>query len=234
MSARSHEEYQDNIGAYLLGALPELEVELLERHMATCESCRAEVAQLEPVTSAIARSVPQVEPPPSLKASLMATVREEAAQRAAAERPARRRSLPAWFAGLQPRMAAGLALAVLAIGVVIGVAAGQIGSGNGKTLSARVDRTVIPSGSASLRVSSDDTKATFRLSAAPAPPSGRVYKLWIQRGKTIQPGPVVTHGGDASIRIPGGVRGASAVMVTVESNPNATAPTGKPIMRVDV
>ena len=30
MNARSHEEYKENIGAYVLGALPELEAELLE------------------------------------------------------------------------------------------------------------------------------------------------------------------------------------------------------------
>ena len=53
MSTRSHDEYKENIGPYVLGALPELEAELLERHLATCESCRTEVEELQPVTAAI-------------------------------------------------------------------------------------------------------------------------------------------------------------------------------------
>src|SRR3954463_3085934 len=98
MSTRSHEDYKDNIGAYVLGALPELEAEVLERHLATCESCRADVEELRPVTAAMARSVPQVEAPPSLKASLMEVVNSEAAARAdAAPRRTRdRRSFGSW------------------------------------------------------------------------------------------------------------------------------------------
>ena len=97
MNARSHDEYRDNIGAYVLGALPELETELLERHLATCESCRAEVEELRPVTAAMARSVPQVEPPPSLKANLMEIVNSEATRPAARQRSraTRRSSCPA-------------------------------------------------------------------------------------------------------------------------------------------
>jgi anti-sigma factor RsiW len=242
---REHDEYSDNIGAYVLGALSDDDAERLERHLDTCESCRTDVAALRPVGAALARSVPQVDPPPALKARLMKTVREEAALREVAEgrrpsdrvRAGRRRWLPGWPAGLQPRVAIAGALAVLAIGVVIGVAADKSSQGpQTRTLAAHIDRRLMPAGTASLAVSAKDRRATIRLTGAPRPPAGRVYQLWIRRGKMIERGPVfdVNGAGDGSQSVPGGVRGADAVMVTVERSPGATAPTGPPVIRFDV
>ena len=242
MSVRSHEEYQENLGAYLLGALPELEAEVLERHLDTCESCRAEVQRLEVVTHALARSVPQVEPPPSLKAGLMRTVNEEASLRAAAEGRAEppaerreRRGLRAWLAGLQPRVAVAGALAVLALGVVIGVTASKLSQGPGsRTVAAQVNH--LGRGAASLQLRSDDRRATVSLSGAPQPPAGRVYQLWIQRGKMIERGPTFTvdSTGHGYRTIPGGVQGADAVMVTVEPGGGSPAPTSPPVIRFNV
>ncbi len=233
MNARSHEEYQENIGAYVLGALPELESEVLERHLAGCESCRAEVEELRPVTAAIARSVPQVEPPPSLKASLMATVQAEADARAGAAQP-QRRERRSWFAGLQPRFAAAGALAVLALGVVIGVAADRVSDHNERTISARINRTLMPTGDARLRVSGDRSDARVRLSDAPSPGAGHLYELWVQHADgTITPGPTVASGGDGEVTIPGGVGDAKAVMVTLEKH-RVNKPAGPVIMTFTV
>jgi anti-sigma factor RsiW len=239
VSVRSHDEYIDNIGPYVLDALPELEAELFERHLATCESCRAEVEELRPVTHALARSVPQVEPPPELKQSLMRVVNGEAdpVESARTEPRERRRRALSWPRNLQPRLALGGALAVLAIGVVIGVAAEKSSDGTGaRTLAAQIDRRAMPRGSATLAVGSKDRTATIRLKNAPRPPSGRVYQLWVQRGKTIERGPTFTvdASGNGSRAVPGGVRGADAVMVTVEKAGGAPAPTRAPIMRFNV
>jgi len=75
-----------------------------------------------------------------------------------------------------------------------------------------------------------------RLNGAPRLPVGRVYQLWIQRGKMIERGPVFTVdiNGRGSSTIPGGVRGADAVMMTVERAPGADAPTSAPIVRFNV
>jgi anti-sigma-K factor RskA len=237
MNARSHEDYRDNIGAYVLGALAEPEAEQLERHMATCESCRSEVEELRPVTAAIARSVPQVEPPPSLKASIMATVNAEAVARAgeAAARRRERRSFGRWIAGLQPRVAVGLALGVLALGVVVGVAADKLAGGGGTpttTVAAKIDRKRMPSGEASLAVKGKTGK--LQLSGAPQPPAGRVYQLWYQHGKTIERGGTFRPRSDGSYDATLPVAGADAVMVTIERAGGALAPTGPPVLQFTV
>jgi anti-sigma-K factor RskA len=240
---RSHDEYQENIGAYVLGALPELERKVFEKHLATCETCSADVARLTPVTGALARSVPQVEPPPSLKASLMQTVRAEAGARAAAEgrrgREPRRGGLARWFAGLQPRIAAATALAVLAVGVLIGVAANELSQNGPDTrtiAAAKIDRKAMPTGSASLELSHQDRTAKLELTDAPKPPPGREYQLWIQRGKTLERGPTFTVDEDGSVSepVPGDLRDADAVMVTIERAGGVPAPTGPPIMQFRV
>lgn len=237
MSVRSHEEFKENIGPYVLGALPELEAELLERHLAGCESCRSEVEELRPVTAAMARSVPQVEPPPSLKASLMATVNAEAAARAGeVAKPRRqRRSLASRLSGLQPRMAAAMALAVLALGVIVGVAADQLAGSGGTsttTVAATIDRKQMPTGDASLAVHGRTAK--LELTGAPQPPSGRVYQLWYQHGKTIERGGTFRPQSDGSYRADVPVSGTDAVMVTIERAGGAPAPTGPPVMQFNV
>lgn len=239
MNARSHEEYRENIGAYVLGALPELDAELLERHLAGCESCRNEVQDLRPVTAAIARSVPQVEAPAALKARLMEVVDAEAAARSGAAfepgRPPERRSFWSWFSGLQPRMAAAMAVGVLALGVVAGIAADRIAGGGRSattTVAANIDRSRMPTGEATLAVAGDSAK--LRVTGAPQPPGDRVYQLWYQRGKTIERGGTFRPDGDGSYETGVSVAGTDAVMVTVERRGGAAAPTGPPIMRFTV
>jgi anti-sigma-K factor RskA len=235
VNARSHDDYRENIGPYVLGALPELDAELLERHLAGCASCRAEVEELRPVTAAMARSVPQVDPPASLKAGLMEVVNAEAAARMTTSPKRRRRSPGSWFSGLQPRMAAAMALAVLALGVVVGVTADKLATGGAEkttTVAAKIDRKLMPTGEALLAVNGGN--ATLRLSGAPQPPAGRVYQLWYQHGKTIERGATFRPGRDGSYRADVPVAGADAVMVTVERDGGAPAPTGPPVMRFTV
>lgn len=237
MNARSHDEYRENIGPYVLGALPELEVEVLERHLGGCEQCRAEVEELRPVTAAMARSVPQVEAPASLKASLMDIVSSEAAARADAQprRPRGRSSIGSWFSGLQPRMAVAMAVGVLVLGIAVGVAVDRIATGDGgttTTIAAKIDRRLMPTGDASLAVKGDDGKLV--LTDAPQPPAGRVYQLWYQHGKTIERGGTFRPRTDGSFDATVPVGHTDAVMVTVEREGGVPAPTGPAVMQFSV
>jgi anti-sigma-K factor RskA len=233
--SRGHEQYEENVGAYLLGALPELEAEVFEKHVATCADCRRELEQLRVAAEALPRAVEPVVPPPELKESLMRTVWAEAEERREA-RPKRRWSRP--FLERLPRLSPGLAVAaaacVLAIGIAIGVGVANIG-GSSKTLTALVDHARAPSGNASLVVPASRKGAILNVQGLPDPGPGKVYEVWVQRDGTLQPAGAlfsVASGGSGTAGIPGSLEGVQAVAVTAERAGGALKPTQMPLLTV--
>ena len=144
----------------------------------------------------------------------------------------RRRSFGEWLSGLQPRVAVALAAAALAIGVLVGVGVSQLSGGGGSsttTIAAKIDRALMPSGDASLALTGN--RGTIELTDAPQPPTGRVYELWYQHGKTIERGGTFRPQSDGSYEATLPVNGADVVMVTVERQGGVPAPTGPPVMQ---
>ncbi|MBA2579379.1 MAG: zf-HC2 domain-containing protein, partial [Thermoleophilaceae bacterium] len=84
MSERGHEQHHQDVGAYLLGSLSEIEATAFKRHLMRCERCANELERLTVAVDALPRAVEPVEPPPSLKPALMQIVRREAPAPAAA------------------------------------------------------------------------------------------------------------------------------------------------------
>lgn len=231
--SRDHQQYEENVGAYLLGALPELEAELFERHLDGCPDCRRELDELRVASEALPRAVEPVQPPPELKEGLMKIVWADAAARGQ-ERPKRRLSF-GWLPRLRPAMAAVGAACVLAIGVGIGIAVSQTGGNGAKTLTALVDHSRAPSGAASLRLPSDRKDALLTVQGLPRPGAGRVYEVWVQRGGTMEPAGSlfsVGSGGSGSAAIPGSLEGVQAVAVTAERDGGALKPTQMPLLTV--
>ena len=71
----------------------------------------------------------------------------------------------------------------------------------------------------------------------PAPPAGKVYEVWIERGGGIRPtGALFAVGADGrgAAAIPGGVRGAKTVLVTREPSRGSPHPTERPPIRVRI
>ena len=125
MTARDHTAYSDEIGAYLLGALTDLERQAFEHHLESCAQCRDEVERLRPAAESLPRSVEQVEPPRSLRTSLMDVVAKEARERPGARVPRRslrERLLPGGL--LRPALVGG----ALALGLLAGFGVAQLGS----------------------------------------------------------------------------------------------------------
>ncbi|HEY8448513.1 MAG TPA: anti-sigma factor [Thermomicrobiales bacterium] len=76
----------DAVGAFVLNALPEEERAAFEAHLAECDVCRAEVAQLAPVVAALPRSQEGSdgpEPPDELRERILSAVREDETPREA-------------------------------------------------------------------------------------------------------------------------------------------------------
>jgi anti-sigma-K factor RskA len=73
------DEHVDNlIDAYSLGALEPDEVERVERHLETCDACRALLEAVRAVTNELLLAVPPVSPPPALRGRILSRIHEEA------------------------------------------------------------------------------------------------------------------------------------------------------------
>jgi len=226
-----HERHQEDVGAYLLGALEPAEQAAFEGHMAGCHECRAEVERLRVAADALPRSVEPFTPPPALKASLMAVVREDAA--GARERPPllERLGLDRLFS-LRPALALAVSLVALAVG--IGLGAGLSGNGDGhRVVAGEIDRSRIPEATATLTLPrNQDGPAQLRVTGMPAPKPGQVYEIWLKRGDQLQPGPLfnVDSSGKGAGAIPDDLEGVSTVLVTRERTGGAQMPSEAPII----
>jgi anti-sigma factor RsiW len=248
MTSTDHERYEQDVGAYLLGALPPLEASVFERHLMGCEECQRELERLRPAAEALPRGVEAFEPPPGLKASLMATVEAEAAAARSPHAPASASAAPGtasrrgawsgfgWLRGLRPQVAVGLASVALLGGVALGLGLSAAGDEDTDTVTATVDRERLPAG-ASARVESEGDSASLRVSGLPQAPGGKVYEVWVERDGRVEPAGALfspARDGTGSAAIPGGVEGVDRVMVTREAAGGVDAPTEMPVIVADV
>jgi hypothetical protein len=222
----------------LLGALGELEREGFERHVMSCSICRDELERLRPAAEMLPHSVPPIEPPASLKASLMEAVEREApGVREKRQGPAWRARVAGGLRGLsgaRPALVAGAACLLVA-GIALGFGLGRTERSEGeRTVAARVDRARVPSGSATLAVPGNHRMAILRVRGMPTLPRGRVYEVWVERRGQVLPESIFNVGreGNGAAAVPDDVRGARAVLVTREPLGGSRAPTEAPIVRV--
>jgi anti-sigma factor RsiW len=237
----SHEGHEENVGAYLLGALPDLERQAFERHLERCADCRSEVARLRPAAEALPRAAAPLTPPPGLKAALMEVVEREAGA-ADGHRAPSRRARPRLRDLLQPGLrlrpaAAWLgALVLLAVGVAGGFALSQqLGDDGSRSLVAKVDETRLSRASARLVVPDGDQAAVLHTKGMPDLGDGSVYQVWLERdGEVISQSLFqVGAGGEGSGAVTG-LEGADAVMVTREPAGGSLAPTERPVLVVEL
>jgi predicted anti-sigma-YlaC factor YlaD len=229
MTAGDHTTFKDEVGAYLLGALSDAERASFEGHLVDCPECRHELERLRPAADLLPRSVEQVEPPPSLKRSLMEVVEREAKERDGAPSVPRTpvgERLRGWLGGsLRPALVG--AAVVLAVAIGFGVA--QLGGEDTRTVAAQ---TTLPDASGSLKVHDDD--AILEVRGMPSLERGRVYQAWVQRDGMIEPEPTFEVGADGRgvVAVPEDLSEAEAVMVTREPSGGSRAPSEKPILTV--
>jgi len=98
----AHDELRHDAAAYALDALEPAERAAFEAHLGSCAECAADVRQMRLAASALPHTVPQVSPPPSLRARILGEMTGAvAAAPAPGPAPAmvvrEQRGLPAWL-----------------------------------------------------------------------------------------------------------------------------------------
>lgn len=222
MSHPSH----DDLAAYALGALDGRELRAVSGHVEGCERCETELAdRLTPALDVLAESVEQLEPPASLRQSLMATVHEEARAEAPAAAPRRERSRLGAFL---MRPAAGLAVLALGAAGVTGYLVAEDGGAGVETVP--VESALSPQMGGSLEIQDDG--ATLKVHGMPVLSKGEVYQVWVAQGEAVVPSATfVPHDdGTATAAVPEATGDFSDVMVTREPRPGRRAPTLPPVL----
>ena len=268
MTGRGHERHRDDVGAYLLGALSELEGQAFGHHLARCTDCRAELERLRGASEALSGAVEPLSPSPELKDRLMRAVRAEAVDgpvpasavdaerdhepatpiaeepesRSARGRRARRR--PPWL--LAPRLAALVAgVALLAAGVAAGLGLARTADSTDRApaparperaVAADVDHLRAPGARADLVIPARDGVPVLDVRGLPEPRGERIYEVWLKRGGRVVPGSLfdVSAGGSGAVGVPDGLDGVDVLRVTEEPAGGSRAPTGRPILSVDL
>lgn len=235
MTETDHDRFNEDIAAYVLGALDPGGAAALEQHVEGCERCRSELRWLSTAARSLPESVERREPPRELRRRLMDQVRADARVSATADgaptrAPGWLRRLRSGSLGWQPL--AGLA-AVLAVAAVAGYEIGSNGSEeSGPT------RTVVAGRAPGVtaRMVSEGAGGTLHLSNVKQLSEGRVLQAWVSRDGEVEAVPalfVPDREGRASTTI-ADMAGVDAVMVTSEPRGGSRAPSSAPIITMEV
>jgi Anti-sigma-K factor rskA len=118
--------------------------------------------------------------------------------------------------------------------VAIGFGVSSIGGGSDKSVTALVDHSRVPMGSATLVVRDNRAKGgVLKVEGMPQPGTSRVYEVWLHRdGKFTPAGALFDVGkdGSGSAAIPANLKGVDAVAVTREAQGGADQPSEQPVM----
>jgi anti-sigma factor RsiW len=232
-------------GAYALDAVDDVERVEFSRHLAGCEACGLEVAELRATAARLADTTWAVAPPRLRENVLLEALRTRQARPgrpglaglAQTARPTRWRR----------RAAAGIAAAVLAAGAAGATFVAQqqrVGHERQQAQQLRDQVTRIQSVMAAadararqIRVEqggqlavvySEREDAAVVMCAGLAPPnSGSAYQVWVMRGGRATSAGLLPAGQDSGTMLVTGVRGADAVAISVEPAIGSVQPTSR-------
>jgi len=240
VSETGHERWNDEVAAYMLGALEPHEVEKLERHLERCELCRDQMRWLRPAVGALPESVERLGPPPGLRDRVLGEA--EIRPRSSAPLRGLRGRARAWLGGFgsrgrgwRPAFAA--AASLLAVGAVMLIAF-EIGRLSGDYVPPTSTARAGEAPAIAAEVVREGSHGTLRLENVPPLEDGKVLEAWVQRGKVTEAVPAlfVPNRERRAWTMIEGMRGVDAVLVTEESRGGSEVgtPTSGPLVRVEM
>ncbi|WP_404191717.1 anti-sigma factor [Streptomyces tauricus] len=236
-------------GAYALHALSDEEREAFERHLADCEACARETAELSATAARLGLAV-SVPPRPAMREDVLrqiATVRQEGPAGPALPRRARTRSRgsrtrPVSRWALAACLAAAAALGGTAVwqheraedALEQARRADRGADGIAAVLTApdaRSRTTKLAGGATGTVVVSDSRdRAVFMAARMAEPPRGKVYQLWFDDDGTMRSAGLMDPSRTSqAVLMRGAVGGASGMGVTVEPKGGSEQPTSTPL-----
>ena len=217
-------EVHDLTAAYALDALDAHERDEYERHLATCERCRAELAQLQDASAQLAFGAAAPAPPAALRDRVLERVRADGGVVV----PFRRRRITYALGAV----AAAAAVVAIGLGVWASSLADELDAQRSVVgiLADPDARTIMLDGANGRVVVNETGDAALVVAGLGEAPSGKTYEIWVIEGAT--PRPAGLFDGSASrdvVRLTRPVPPRATVAVTVEPEGGVDAPTTDPI-----
>jgi anti-sigma-K factor RskA len=220
-----HVDIQELLGAYALDALSDDERRLLEAHLATCETCRAELAELRLAVNALPLSIDERDASPSLRDRLRAAAEADLATNGAEEPPSDT------VVPFEPRTERGtprplrrtrLPWAAAAVFLLFGL--GMLGwnlslrQSNNQQVIALQAAPGVTGASGELIYLKDQQVIIVKPNNLPALAAGQVYELWLIQGETAVPSGVF-GAGERQVAIAANLNQYQALAITIEDGP---------------
>jgi anti-sigma factor RsiW len=225
------EELHDLVAPYALDALTDDERAAFERHLAECDQCRRQLAELQEAAAALAFAERR-EPPPELRDRILEAARENGK---VVELPRRR-----WLFPATAVTAAAAAVAAIAVGLWATSLSRDLDrerSANRsyeqalQLLGGGADVTRLADAEGGLLVAPDGEAALVVCGLQPAP-RGRTYEAWVIEGATPRPAGLFRGGGGCPpVLLERNVPPGAQVAVTLERAGGAPRPTGRILVR---
>ncbi|HLQ35670.1 MAG TPA: anti-sigma factor [Chloroflexota bacterium] len=238
-----HEELENSIAAWVLGAADAGEADTIAIHVDGCPSCQVTASRLTRAIDALPLEVEELEPPARLRQRILAAASTSPRVVPMPSRTeARSLRLPSRRKHLEVRMFERIPLyaaaAAVLLALVAGVAVGQLAGHFTPPAQSQVARFMLVGhdSMAGARASVVDLKsdgiALVDFNGLPALETGKVYELWlITPGNRIDPaGVFVPDASGTKVVVVGrSLEGYKTMAVTTEQGPDgAAAPTQQP------
>jgi anti-sigma factor RsiW len=237
-------------GAYALDALTEIERAAFARHVAGCEACALEVAELQETVSRLGGALS--EPPPArLRGAVMAQVaRTRQAPPGVLARSPERTVVQRWRRWTAGAVAAGV-IAVGAAATTWVVLDQRLGDARRQTeqlaeQQARVNSVLSASdvalhsvavpggGTLTVAASASQNAGVVLMSELAAPPTDKVYQLWLLSDTAPVPVPALLAGQRSATEPVAPLGGADNIGVTLEPPGGSKQPSMTPIATVPI